>query len=123
MHECDVCIRQQNHGGDCRGKWDMKPCLIFERDPRGTQVYENVKIPVPFWSDIPEVNKDTTDYTLGGVDKTIRIMKIDKIEWDKNKQGLHGIILHVRIMYWSDENGQVPKKSKKPMLQVIKGGV
>ncbi len=117
--ECQHCKRHNSHGGNCEGKYSVIPCLAFDRDPRGEQVYKNVSIPVPFWASIPKLNEDCSMYTIGGVDKTFQITRIYSLEWDKDKTGLRGLLIDAQIKYWSDENGVIVDK---PKLTLVKGG-
>lgn len=119
MRECDYCKREEQHGGECGGKWDKKPCLIFDRDPLGKIVYDEAIFHIPFFLDPPELRNDCDYYEINGVPKTIQFISIKSMEWHKDKTGLHGIKMVAAIRYWSDENGII---SDKPKFKLIKGG-
>lgn len=115
--DCPYCKRSVRHGGKCYEENSSKACLIFERDPRGKQLFlDNVRFNVDFGTDIPEIRKPISEWTLHGIEKTVTINKILKIEWNTNAKGLHGIYVWADVMYWSDENGVVPEKANKPKL-------
>jgi hypothetical protein len=117
--ECDYCLKSQyHHGGKCSGRHNSAPCLLFERDPRGKIMYlENARVSIPFGEQIPELHKDNDQFTLYDIKKTIQILRVNKIEWNKDARGLHGIFIYIDISYWSDENGVA---IKKPKLRLIK---
>ena len=118
MQECAICIKQMRHGGECHGKWSANPCLLFERDPRGELKLMDTFLIVPFGRDIPELNKEFTEVTLSGIDKTITVTKFKKIKWERDKKGaLMGVIISMEIMYWTEENGVI---TKKPKLKLVK---
>jgi len=71
---------------------------------------------VDFGTEIPEIRKPNSDWMLHGIEKTVTINKILKIEWNTNAKGLHGIYVWADVMYWSDENGVVPEKQGRPRL-------
>lgn len=120
MRECDYCLIHRYHGGNCEGKYSPHPCLMFEKDPLGCRRYlDNQKLPVPFGFDIPEINVPCTYYQISGVDKAITVTRIKRVEWQRTGvKGLRGIVMLADIMYWSDENGELPPA--KPKLRLIK---
>lgn len=120
MDECDYCKNHIRHDGKCPGKYNnIIPCLNYEKDPRGKLVYEDCILNLPFYLDAPELNKDCKYYQIGGINKTIQIIRINKISWHKDKTGLHGIKIYAEIRYWSEENGVI---KKTPKLTLVKGG-
>jgi hypothetical protein len=120
MSECIYCKRHHDHGGKCQGTYKVTPCLLFERDPRGKWEYMlDTTLQVRFGSDIPQPFIDTNNYEICGIDKTLQIIKINKIEWNIDAKGLRGIIIYADIRYWSDENGVI---ADKPKLRLIKKG-
>jgi hypothetical protein len=119
---CLFCTRHIQHDGNCYGKSNsiITPCLLFERDPRGQQVFKTLHLPIPFSLEIPKVNEICDYYLIGEVDKPLKILDIKEITWNINKYGINeGIIIKAQVQYWSDENGVV---TNKPKLQIIKGG-
>jgi hypothetical protein len=113
MRECPSCKRSYRHDGKCYEENSSKPCLIFERDPRGKQLYlENDKFQLDFGNDIPKIGKPDDRWQINGIDKTITVSKIRKVEWNSNVKGLHGIYIWVDYMYWSDENGVIVDKPR-----------
>jgi len=118
MLECYSCLKNVQHDGKCGGKCGSRPCLIFERDPRGVRVYEDkTKFKLDFDDDIPEIGKPARNWLLSGVNKTITFTKIRKVEWNKDARGLHGIYVWADYWYWSDENGELPPE--KPKLRLV----
>lgn len=121
MKECPYCIRSVRHGGKCSEEHSSKACLIFEKDPRGKQIFlDNVRFDIPFHAAIPEKGKPNNDWTIRGIDKTITVTRIIKVEWHSNAKGLHGVYFWADFWYWSDENGVVPEKKKRPKLVLCK---
>ena len=122
MKECLYCKRSFRHDGKCSEEGSFKQCLIFERDPRGRLIYsDNQALKVSFGMEIPERNKPCDHYSISGISKTITILKINNIQWRKNKVGaLEGITILADIKYWSDENGIVPEKTEGPRLVLCK---
>lgn len=123
MHECASCIKHEDHGGQCPGKWDGKLCILYERDPKGVKVYEKAIYFVPFYLDIPELKKPCDYYEINGIAKTVHFVTIENVEWNKDKKGLHGVTIKANAWYWSDENGVIQDKESKPTLKLIKGGL
>jgi hypothetical protein len=121
MRECDYCLRERYyHGGKCNGKWDSKPCLLFEKDSRGCPKHvDNIKFKVSFGTEIPVPGKPNNDWTIAKIRKTITVTKIHKVEWDTDAKGLRGITLIADLWYWSEENGELPPE--RPKLKLIKG--
>jgi len=113
---CMDCKREKNHGGDCNAKHDGKSCLFYEQDPRGRINYKNVSYMLSFDSDLSGLKKWHTA-VLRNTEKTIRVYRINSLEWDKNKHGLRGIILDCEIEYFSEENGEWPTR---PNLMIVK---
>lgn len=114
--DCRYCLKESDHGGNCKGKYDGRPCIFWERDPRGCIGWKNVAYSVSFERDLSTLNEWHT-VVCRGVEKTVRVDKIDSLEWDKNRRGLQGIILHCRIDYFTEENGEWPTR---PNLRVVK---
>ena len=113
MKECPYCKRSIRHDGKCYEENSSKPCLVFERDPRGRQLFvDNVRLKLDFGIDIPEINKPDDGWKVCGISKTITVKKIRKVEWNTNVKGLHGIYIWVDYMYWSDENGVIVDKPR-----------
>ena len=116
MDECDYCLKHVVHGGNCPGKSDGKLCIMFERDPRGVWVRVRNKITVSLGREIPNPDSEI-EVTINGVDKTLKIYKIHKIEWAFGPKGMQGLTIHFSGGYWSDENGVVVKR---PELRLVK---
>jgi len=117
MQECAICIKQTRHGGECQGRHSFNPCLLFEKDPRGELKHMDTYMKIPFGRNIPELNKDF-EATIGGIDKTLMVLKFGKIEWERNKKGaILGVKIEMEIMYWTEENGVI---TKKPKLRLVK---
>ena len=119
--ECIQCLRNIQHDGKCNGKDGSQPCLIYEKDPRGVRKYiDNIRFDIRFGLDILEIGKPNTDWTLGGISKTLTITKILRVEWNTNAKGLQGVRFWADLWYWSDENGELPPE--KPKLRLVKKG-
>lgn len=113
MKECPTCKRSVRHGGKCYEENSSKPCLIFEKDPRGKHLYqENAKLQLDFGTDIPKIGKSDDRWKVSGINKTITVTKIHKVDWNTSIKGLHGIYVWVDYTYWSDENGVIIDKPK-----------
>lgn len=112
-------IHKVMHGGKCNGNKNFrdKSCLAYERDERGTWMRETADFQVRLGMDILKPGSVTTDYILGGIDKTIKIYQINSVKWDTNARGLHEIIINANFGYWSEENGVI---TKKPVLKIVK---
>lgn len=117
MEECDYCIRK--HNNKCYGKDSNKLCLYYKKDPRGKWEIKNVGMRISLGNPIPDVG-ETTEITCNGIDKTIKIYKINYVYWNTEGKGLQGIVLGITCGYWTEEGGIIPQK---PDLKVIKGGV
>jgi len=117
--ECDFCLKEQVHGGDCRGKWDGKPCLLFERDPRGRWIREDTWFHLKLGGPIPKPKEEIeATFIMGNVDKKIKVYAINNARWkNDNKGGLSGILIGLSVGYWSDEGGII---HGKPKLRLIK---
>lgn len=115
MRECDFCKKEIIHGGKCGGRWDDKPCLLYERDERGKWQRTKVTLEVPLGHPLPIIG-ESIEVTIRDVEKTIRVYSIDQISWD-NRSGLRGVILDLTIGYWTEENGVI---TEKPKLTVVK---
>ena len=117
MKECLYCKKSYRHDSQCYEKDSSNPCLIFDRDPRGKQLYlKNVRLDLEFGTVIPQLGKPDNNWTMHGIDKTITVNYFRKVEWKSNAKGLHGIYVWADIMYWSDENGVILEKTKRPRL-------
>lgn len=131
MHECDNCIRQIQHGGQCYGKDNSKPCLIYEKDPKGKWLVTEAKLEVPIGYPLPNV-KDKLEVVFKDVDKTIEVLKILHLEYSytqkiiynkinraksKDQKRIDGILIGIRFGYWSEENGVI---QDKPKLRLVK---
>jgi len=113
MKECPYCKRSYRHDGKCSEENSSKPCLVFERDPRGKPLYlDNVRLDLDFGTDIPQLRKPDDNWKMHGINKTITVNKIRKVEWNSNVKGLHGIYVWADITYWSDENGVIVDKPR-----------
>jgi hypothetical protein len=115
--ECDFCIKQRDHGGECNGRYKNTPCLYFEHDIRGERLRDEAILQVHFGENLPNCF-DTITVIIQGIEKDIEIYRIDKIEWDRSgrNSGLIGVLLHISYGYWSDQNGIIPVK---PDLRLI----
>ena len=116
MKECPYCKRSIRHDGKCYEENSSKPCLVFERDPRGKQIFFKTKLRLDFDVNIPKIGKLDDGWIMDGINKTITVNRILKVDWNTNAKGLHGIYVWADIMYWSDENGVIPEKAKRPKL-------
>lgn len=116
--ECDYCKKELQHDGNCRGKWDSKPCLLFERDPRGKWIREDVWYCLNLGGKIPRPKEEIEATILRcNIDKKIKVYAINNAEWDIGRKGLVGIKIGLSVGYWSDEGGIVPEK---PKLKLVK---
>jgi len=119
--ECGTCVKHIYHDGKCQGKNSYPPCLIYEKDPRGVKKYlDNIKFEIPFHIEIPKIGEPSTIWTLDGISKTLNFTRINKVEWHTNAKGLQGVRFWADLWYWSDENGELPEKKKKPKLVLVK---
>lgn len=119
--ECNTCKRESLHGGQCRGKSGTVPCLAYAEDPRGRREWlRGCRLSVSLGKDIPKLHEPSAGWNMRGINKTIHLTHIDKVEWHTTKKGLQGIVIMGDIWYWSHENGEVPPK--KPKLRLIKTG-
>lgn len=101
MRECDYCLKQISHNGDCPGKWLTQPCLIFERDPRGKQAQMRVLLQILLGFDIPGI-VEPVELIISGIVKTAKIIRIHHVGWLENGKGLVGIELDSIISYWTE---------------------
>lgn len=76
---------------------------------------------VRFGRDIPKPG-DKFEGTIQGIDKNVEVIDIQYAEWKRTGKGLIGVTVHMKIRYWSDENGVLPEKNQRPKLTIIKGG-
>jgi len=119
MYECDYCLKQIDHGGECQGKQQTQSCLLFQRDIRGKQAQMRVLLPIPFGNDIPNYI-DQIKLVISGIDKTVQLLRIHHVDWLENGKGLAGVELDITISYWTEENGVLPKIVDRPQLKLIK---
>ena len=118
MDYCQSCKREKyHHGGDCNAKHDGKTCLLYEKDPRGERRQMEAKLKVPLHIDIPSPG-DKIEVLINGVEKTIKVIKLHSVKWDKTPRGLRGVVIDFRQEYWSEENGEIPPN--KPKLKLVK---
>lgn len=93
------------------------PCLLYEKDPKGKWIVTDTYLEIPLGYPIPQAKEDV-EVTIRDIDKTIRIINIKNAEWKmEGSKGLRGIILEMKIGYWSDENGVI---QDKPKLRLVK---
>lgn len=117
-NECDYCKKEERHDGKCNGKWDGKPCLLFERDPRGKWVREDCWLRLRIGGAIPKPKSEIELIFNDKIEKKVRIYAINNARWSKaNKGGLTGIHIGLSIGYWSDEGGII---YEKPKLKLVK---
>jgi hypothetical protein len=115
LDECAYCIKHEDHSGKCKGKYNLVPCLLFERDPRGKRKFEdNIRLPVHFGMEIPQLLKDNNLYECG----IFQIIDIRKIDWNINSKGLRGIVITANVRYWSEQCQF--DFNKPPKLRLIK---
>lgn len=116
--ECASCIKNIEHkDGNCYGKNSSKPCLLYERDPLGERVWEDIRMVFKLGESLPKPG-EKIEVEFGNICKTITVIKINSVSWEVGKKGLEGINIYMSVKYWSDENGKLPPN--KPKLKLIK---
>lgn len=115
MRALNTCVA----GGSCEGTFDGDSCCLYQKDTRGPLAYANVNYHLSFETDLEGI-ENWHSIGIDGMEKTIRILRINGIKWDKGPNGLRGIVLDCHIQYFADENGPWPKISKRPNLRIVK---
>lgn len=119
--QCSYCIRNQSHGGECRGQdspSDIKGCLVFEIDPRGCIRNSDFKIAIAIYQEFPLLNTWDSRWQVHDVDSEVRVRKIYGITWN-TKAGK--LIVHCNCDYFVNEyHDDYAGTEEKTVLKIIK---
>ncbi|MDT8718316.1 hypothetical protein IAI10_16740 [Clostridium sp. 19966] len=116
--QCAYCIRNSNHGGECRETRNIPGCLIFKVDERGCIRNADLMLPFPLYYDIPPLKTWSDDWQIKGVNTEVKINWINNLQWD-TKRGV--LIVYCNCDYFVNEyHENYVEQREKPILKVIK---
>ena len=115
MEECFSCKRHSSQGGNCSG-YDVKNCLLFEKEPRGKVKQARVRIVIELstllshgYNPIRKYGRVTFVDRRTEFEAIVReILEIDFIE--------NTILLEIDY----HENDWLPRSEKKSNLHIVK---
>jgi hypothetical protein len=117
--QCAYCLRNHTHGGECyHQKFSDTGCLAFSLDEKGCIREQDIKITVPLYRDIPQINVWNDGWEMNGVETKVKISRIQNLNWDIKKGNL---IIYCNCIYYVNEFHESYKDGdNKPKLRIIK---